>query len=89
MGLAMGSFFVIKRDGSRSVFEIQRIINAIRKAAKAVEVQDERFCHQIGQQVCDLIFTQYQNEIDISQIQQIVILNTVTIVIWRGKNAAN
>ena len=72
MGLAMGSFFVIKRDGSRSVFEIQRIINAIRKAAKAVEVQDERFCHQIGQQVCDLIFTQYQNEIDISQIQQIV-----------------
>ena len=68
----MGSFFVIKRDGSRSVFEIQRIINAIRKAAQAVEVQDERFCHQIGQQVCELIFTQYQNEIDISQIQQIV-----------------
>lgn len=68
----MGSFFVIKRDGSRSVFEIQRIINAIKKAANAVNIQDERFCHQIGQQVCDEIFTQYQNEIDISRIQQIV-----------------
>ncbi|HBO37569.1 MAG TPA: anaerobic ribonucleoside-triphosphate reductase [Pasteurellaceae bacterium] len=68
----MGSFFVIKRDGSRSAFEIQRIINAIKKAAKAVDIQDDRYCYLIGQQVCDQIFTQHQNEIDISRIQQIV-----------------
>ena len=68
----MGSFFVIKRDGSRSTFEIQRIINAVKKAAQAVNIQDERFCHQIGQQVCEQIFSRYQHEIDISQIQQIV-----------------
>lgn len=68
----MSSFFVIKRDGSRSTFEIQRIINAVKKAAQAVNIQDERFCHQIGQQVCEQIFSRYQHEIDISQIQQIV-----------------
>ena len=44
----MGTFFVIKRDGSRIGFEIQRIINAIKKAAQAVGIQDERFCHDIA-----------------------------------------
>lgn len=68
----MGSFFVIKRDGSRAEFEIQRIINAIKKAASAVNIQDEMFCHQIGQLVCDNIFAHYQKEIDISHIQEIV-----------------
>ncbi|ABR74766.1 anaerobic ribonucleoside triphosphate reductase [Actinobacillus succinogenes] len=68
----MTSFYVIKRDGSRSSFEIQRIINAIKKAAKAVDIQDERYYHQIGQQACDEIFEHYQNEIDISHIQRIV-----------------
>ncbi|MDG2960210.1 anaerobic ribonucleoside-triphosphate reductase [Bisgaard Taxon 10/6] len=68
----MTSFYVIKRDGARSSFEIQRIINAIKKAAKAVDVQDERYYHQIGQQACDEIFEHYQNEIDISHIQRIV-----------------
>lgn len=68
----MDSFFVIKRDGSRAEFEIQRIINAIKKAASAVNIQDEMFCHQIGQLVCDNIFAHYQKEIDISHIQEIV-----------------
>ncbi len=68
----MGSFFVIKRDGSRAEFEIQRIINAIKKAASAVNIQDEMFCHQIGQLVCDNIFAHYQKEIDISHIQETV-----------------
>lgn len=68
----MGSFFVIKRDGSRAEFEIQRIINAIKKAASAVNIQDEMFCHKIGQLVCDNIFAHYQKEIDISHIQEIV-----------------
>ncbi|TDQ57950.1 ribonucleoside-triphosphate reductase class III catalytic subunit [Mesocricetibacter intestinalis] len=68
----MHSFLVIKRDGSRSSFEIQRIINAIKKAAQAVNIQDDRYCHQIGQQVCEEIFSNYQHEIDISRIQQVV-----------------
>lgn len=68
----MTSFYVIKRDGSRSSFEIQRIINAIKKAAKAVSIEDERYYHHVGQQVCDEIFTHHQNEIDISHIQRIV-----------------
>lgn len=68
----MASFFVIKRDGSRVGFEIQRIINAIKKAAQAVNVEDDRYCYAIGQQVCDEIFARYQQEIDISHIQKIV-----------------
>ncbi len=68
----MGTFFVIKRDGSRIGFEIQRIINAIKKAALAVGINDDRYCYSIGQQVCDEIFAHHQQEIDISRIQQIV-----------------
>ncbi|MDU8925289.1 anaerobic ribonucleoside-triphosphate reductase [Pasteurellaceae bacterium LIM206] len=68
----MSTFFIIKRDGSRASFEIQRIINAIRKAAKAVGIDDERYCHKMGQQVSDTIFQTTQKEIDISRIQQIV-----------------
>ncbi|EIJ67724.1 anaerobic ribonucleoside-triphosphate reductase [Pasteurella bettyae] len=68
----MASFFIIKRDGSRVSFEIQRIINAIKKAAKAVNIDDERFCHKVSQKVFDDIFQFNQNEIDISRIQQIV-----------------
>ena len=68
----MSSFYVIKRDGSRASFEIQRIINAIKKAAKAVSVEDERYYHHIVQQVFEDIFNRYHSEIDISHIQQIV-----------------
>ena len=66
----MGTFFVIKRDGSRIGFEIQRIINAIKKAAQAVGIQDERFCHDIAQKVSNDIFAHHQQEIDISHIQK-------------------
>ncbi|NBI42183.1 anaerobic ribonucleoside-triphosphate reductase [[Haemophilus] felis] len=68
----MSGFFVIKRDGSRFGFEIQRIINAIKKAAMAAKIEDERFCYAVGQKVCDEIFAHHQQEIDISRIQQIV-----------------
>ncbi|WP_439234482.1 anaerobic ribonucleoside-triphosphate reductase [Lonepinella koalarum] len=68
----MVSFSVTKRDGSLASFEIQRIINAIKKASKAVNIHDERYYHKIGQQVCDEIFSTYQTEIDISHIQNIV-----------------
>lgn len=68
----MSGFWVIKRDGSRNAFEIQRIINAIKKAASAVEISDDFYCHQMGQAVCNTIFARHQQEIDIHHIQQIV-----------------
>ncbi|TCJ98638.1 ribonucleoside-triphosphate reductase class III catalytic subunit [Volucribacter psittacicida] len=64
--------WVIKRDGGRASFELQRIINAIKKASSAVEIYDDFFCHQMGQQICQDIFTHHAEEIDIHQIQQIV-----------------
>ena len=39
----MNAFFVIKRDGSRIGFDLQRITNAIKKAASAVNIVDEMF----------------------------------------------
>ncbi|MGQ8820190.1 anaerobic ribonucleoside-triphosphate reductase [Bibersteinia trehalosi] len=68
----MSTFFVIKRDGARATFEIQRIVNAIKRAAQSVDIQDERYYHQVGQQVCNDIFSRYEHEVDISQIQRIV-----------------
>lgn len=68
----MSNFGVIKRDGSRAEFKIQRIINAIKKAASAVNISDEFYCHQIGQEVGNEIFIHHQGEIDINQIQKIV-----------------
>ncbi|KOE66016.1 anaerobic ribonucleoside-triphosphate reductase [Aggregatibacter actinomycetemcomitans] len=68
----MGTFFVIKRDGSRISFELQRIVNAIKKAAQAVGITDDRYCYAVAQKVSDDIFSHYQQEIDISHIQKIV-----------------
>lgn len=68
----MTTFFVIKRDGSRRGFEMQLIINAIRKAASAVQISDEIFCHQVASAVCHDIFSTYQQEIDIGDIQRLV-----------------
>ena len=64
--------YVIKRDGSLVNFELQRIINAIKKAAYAVGIENERYIHQLSQQICTEIFSHQQNQIDINQIQQIV-----------------
>ncbi|MFZ7261149.1 anaerobic ribonucleoside-triphosphate reductase [Avibacterium avium] len=68
----MSSFFVIKRDGSRAQFDIPRIINAIRKAALAVGIDQENYWQKMGQQVANGIFAKYQQEIDIHDIQRLV-----------------
>ena len=68
----MNAFFVIKRDGSRIGFDLQRITNAIRKAASAVNIVDEIYIHDLSQQINTEIFSHYQHEIDINQIQKIV-----------------
>ncbi|MGQ0286570.1 anaerobic ribonucleoside-triphosphate reductase [Pasteurellaceae bacterium 22721_9_1] len=66
------SFNVIKRDGYKVCFDLQRIINAMKKAAQAVDIEDERYFYSLGQQICEVIFSQHQQEIDINQIQHIV-----------------
>lgn len=66
------SFSVIKRDGSYSIFDSQRIINAIKKAAETAKIWDNHYCFQMTQQVCEEIFSQDKDEIDISHIQNIV-----------------
>ena len=68
----MNAFFVIKRDGSRIGFDLQRITNAIRKAASAVNIVDEIYIHDLSQRINTEIFSHYQYEIDINQIQKIV-----------------
>ncbi|MFZ7155394.1 anaerobic ribonucleoside-triphosphate reductase [Avibacterium avium] len=68
----MSSFFVIKRDGSRAQFDIQRIVNAIRKAALAVGIEQGDYWQKMGQQVANGIFAKYQQEIDIHDIQLLV-----------------
>ena len=68
----MNAFFVIKRDGSRIGFDLQRITNAIRKAASAVNIVDEMYIHDLSQRINTEIFSHYQHEIDINQIQKIV-----------------
>ncbi|MFZ7266079.1 anaerobic ribonucleoside-triphosphate reductase [Avibacterium avium] len=65
----MKSFFVIKRDGSRAQFDIQRIINAIRKAALAVGIDQEDYWQKMGLQISNDIFAKYPQEIDIHDIQ--------------------
>lgn len=67
----MSSFWVIKRDGSRCGFEVQRIINAIKKAASAVGIEDD-FYEKLGFEIGAEIFAHHQREIDIHQIQKIV-----------------
>jgi len=44
----MNAFFVIKRDGSRIGFDLQRITNAIKKAASAVNIVDEMYIHDLS-----------------------------------------
>ena len=52
----MNAFFVIKRDGSRIGFDLQRITNAIRKAASAVNIVDEMYIHDLSQRINTEIF---------------------------------
>ena len=47
----MNAFFVIKRDGSRIGFDLQRITNAIKKAASAVNIVDEIYIHDLSQRI--------------------------------------
>ncbi|WP_201289285.1 anaerobic ribonucleoside-triphosphate reductase [Pelistega ratti] len=68
----MSTLSVIKRDGSRVVFNFDRILDAIKKAAQAIALKDETFCQKIAGQISHEILASDQQEIDIHQIQQTV-----------------
>ncbi len=68
----MSDFRVTKRDGSFAEFDVMRIICAIQNAAKAVNINDDAYCEELGKQISDEIFRKYQEGIDINSIQNIV-----------------
>ena len=51
-------------------FDLQRITNAIKKAASAVNIVDEIYIHDLSQRINTEILVTYQHEIDINQIQK-------------------
>ncbi|KAE9527178.1 anaerobic ribonucleoside-triphosphate reductase [Testudinibacter aquarius] len=68
----MSGLQVIKRDGTSTPFVAERILQAIRKAAVACEINNEAFCSHISNEVCQQIFSHYQQQIDIAHIQSLV-----------------
>lgn len=68
----MSGLQVIKRDGASTPFVAERILQAIRKAAVACDINNEAFCSHISNEVCQQIFSRYQQQIDIAHIQAIV-----------------
>ncbi|UXN34320.1 anaerobic ribonucleoside-triphosphate reductase [Avibacterium paragallinarum] len=68
----MKTLIVIKRDNTPVPFEIQRIVNAVGKAAYAANVDDENYCHHIAQKVCEVIFAKHLEKIDIDDVQKAV-----------------
>ncbi|MGR3806572.1 ribonucleoside-triphosphate reductase class III catalytic subunit [Pasteurella testudinis DSM 23072] len=68
----MSGLQVIKRDGASTPFVAERILQAIRKAAVACGINNEAFCSHLSNEVCQQIFSHYQQQIDIAHIQAIV-----------------
>ncbi|MEI2265410.1 anaerobic ribonucleoside-triphosphate reductase [Erwinia sp. CGal63] len=68
---------VIKRDGCRAPFEETRILEAIKGAARAANIQDEDYCERVTEKIC-LQLT--QEEVDIHVIQ-----NTVENALMAGR----
>ncbi len=63
---------VIKRDGAKMPFEVNRIRVAIEAASRACNVHDEEFCKQISEQIQQDIQNKQIESMDISHIQQLV-----------------
>lgn len=61
---------VIKRDGCNVAFDETRIGEAIRGAARAAEIEDDRYCAEMTRQICQQL--QRQERLDIHDIQRTV-----------------
>ncbi len=62
------SLVVVKRDGSKTPFEADRIELAVMKAAEAVGVRDVKFCNFVASEVEKQLAS--STEVDISEIQK-------------------
>ncbi len=62
------SLVVVKRDGSKTPFEANRIEFAVMRAAEAVGVKDEKFCTFVATEVEKQLTSRV--EVDISEIQK-------------------
>src|SRR5699024_10419930 len=61
---------VIKRDGSKAQFDAQFILNAMKKAAQAVNIEDDSYFEQLSQEISFEILNGVNQQIDIADIQQ-------------------
>ncbi|EXU75477.1 MULTISPECIES: anaerobic ribonucleoside-triphosphate reductase [Erwinia] len=61
---------VIKRDGCTVTFDEARILDAIKGAARAAEINDNDYCAQVTSQICRQLQT--QQRLDIHDIQKAV-----------------
>ncbi|MBQ4465512.1 MAG: anaerobic ribonucleoside triphosphate reductase [Oscillospiraceae bacterium] len=64
--------YVTKRDGRKVPFNVEKIINAIFKAAKAVGGTDYEEASRVAEEVCRLAETQYGSTPTVEQIQDLV-----------------
>ena len=64
--------YVTKRDGRKAPFNVEKIINAIFKAAKAVGGTDYEEAAKVAEEVCRMAETQFGDTPSVEQIQDLV-----------------
>ena len=64
--------YITKRDGRKVPFNVEKIINAIFKAAKAVGGTDYEEATKVAEEVCRLCETQYGDTPTVEQVQDLV-----------------
>ena len=64
--------YIIKRDGRRVPFNMEKIINAVFKAAKAVGGTDYEESTHVAEEVCRLCEQQYGDTPTVEQVQDLV-----------------
>ena len=64
--------YVTKRDGRKVPFNVEKIINAIFKAAKAVGGTDYEEAAKVAEEVCRMAETQFGDTPSVEQIQDLV-----------------
>ena len=64
--------YVTKRDGRKVPFNVEKIINAIFKAAKAVGGTDYEEASKVAEEVCRMVETQFGDTPSVEQIQDLV-----------------
>ena len=64
--------YITKRDGRKVPFNVEKIINAIFKAAKAVGGTDYEEASKVAEEVCRLVESQYKDCPTVEQVQDLV-----------------